>query len=308
MSFIPRRPDISYVIITFNDAGNLPKALSSAALTSRRAGLSYDIWVVDNGSSDHTAQVLEAFARVLGGRLQVISLPRNFGTTFSRNRALEQARGRLICVLDSDAELLNNALAGVGQLLERFPEVGIVAPQIIMPDGSIYPSVKLLPTLPDKLAKLPEIFLHRGSRNQDFYADFPFTRLRCVDTAISCCWFFRRRLLDRVGLLDERIFYAPEDVDWCLRAWKAGRAVVYFPYLRVLHHTQQVSRRRPLSWVALSHFKGILYYLHKHGYWFSRRSIEQRYLRPLARRLDPRLRAWEEEMLLQPLPAVAQGG
>ncbi|RJX33636.1 MAG: glycosyltransferase [Desulfarculus sp.] len=293
MNNAPRTPDISYVIITYNDAGRLPMAIFSAALNSRRAGLGYEIWVVDNGSTDHTAQVLADFGQELGGCLKIISLARNYGTTYSRNQALAQAQGRVICVLDSDAELMDDGLAGVLALLRGLPQVGILAPRIIMPDGSTYPSVKMLPTLTDKLAKLPDIFLHRGSSNRDFYPDFPFAGLRCVDTAISCCWFFRRELLELVGPLDERIFYAPEDVDWCLRTWKAGRAVVYYPHLRVLHHTRQLSRRRPLSLLALSHFKGILYYLHKHGYWFSRRRLQQRHIRPLASRLDPLLAAWE---------------
>ena len=50
-----------------------------------------------------------------------------------------------------------------------------------------------------------------------------------MQTAISCCWFMRREVIERVGPLDELIFYAPEDVDYCLRAWKSGLAVVYYP-------------------------------------------------------------------------------
>ena len=44
--------------------------------------------------------------------------------------------------MDSDAELLENGLGSVIGFLESFPEVGILAPRIIMPDGSTYNSVK----------------------------------------------------------------------------------------------------------------------------------------------------------------------
>jgi hypothetical protein len=118
-----------------------------------------------------------------------------------------------------------------------------------------------------------------------------------VQSAISCCWFFRRELFERLGPLDERIFYAPEDVDYCLRSWKKGRAVVYFPFLKVLHHTQQISHKKPLSKTALSHFKGLLYYLTKHGYWFSRKRIEQKWVVPLAQVMGPELALWQEENL-----------
>ncbi len=286
-------PDLSFVIITFNDAGRLPRCLASAALAAQASGLSYELVVVDNGSRDHTRRVLEAFGQVLGPRLRALYLGRNTGTTFSRNRAVEVAQGRLLCVLDSDAELLDPDLTPVVRLLDDFPEVGIVGPAIIMPDGSTYNSVKRLPTLGDKLLKLPGILLRRPTINHDWYPDFPFSHTRCVQTAISCCWFLRRDTWERLGPLDERIFYAPEDVDYCLRSWKAGRAVVFFPRLKVKHHTRQLTHKKPLSATSLSHLKGLIYYLHKHGYWLGRQRLVDSAIRPLARVLDLRLARWE---------------
>ncbi len=285
--------DLSYIIITYNDAGRLPRAIASATLAGVGSGLDYEIIVADNGSTDHTPAVLEAFGQVLGKRLVSLPLGRNTGTTFGRNRALEASRGRFLCVMDSDAELLATDLRPVLALLDAFPEIGILGPAIRMPDGSLYNSVKLLPTLADKLLKLPGIFLRRPTINRDWYPDFPFSGLRTVHSAISCCWLLTRAAWRRIGPLDERIFYAPEDVDYCLRAWENGLAVVYYPYLEVLHHTRQISHRNPLSATALSHLKGLLYYLGKHGYWFSRDQVAARHIAPLARSLDPRLTLWE---------------
>ena len=287
--------DISFVIITYNDGAKLSRAISSAALAAYESGLTHEIWVVDNGSMDHTKEVLTAYEEVLGGNLKTLFLGTNTGTTYSRNRALEKALGRYICVMDSDASFLDNDLNPVLNLLADLKGVGLVGPRIIMPDGSTYNSVKRLPTLWDKLAKLPQIFLHTAPHNRDWYDEFPFNDIRPVQSAISCCWFFRKDLFQLLGPLDERIFYAPEDVDYCLRSWKKGRAVVYFPFLRVLHHTQQISHKKPLSKTALSHFKGLLYYLTKHGYWFSRKGIVQKWVTPLARILGPELALWQEE-------------
>jgi GT2 family glycosyltransferase len=287
------QPDLSFVIITYNDADRLPGAVDSAAFMSTRAGLDWEVWVVDNGSNDGTVKLLGEYRQALGPRLHALHLPSNRGTTISRNLALARARGRVVCVLDSDAELLDDDLGSVLDFLERFPEVGIAAPRIIMPDGSTYNSVKQLPTLTDKLRKLPGIMGSRAVRNTDWYPDFPFPHPRPVHTAISCCWFFRRELFDLVGPLDEHIFYSPEDVDWCLRCWESGRAVVYYPYFRVKHHTRQISHKHPFSRLSLSHMRGIIYYLRKHGYWVDRGRPAGRYIDPLARSLAPRLAAWE---------------
>ena len=191
--------DISFVVISYNDASKLSRCLSSSALAAATSGLSFELIVVDNGSLDHTPQVLEAYGQVLGDALKIISLGRNTGTTYSRNRALETAGGRFICILDSDAQLLELNLIPVVSFLREFPEVGILGPRIIMPDNSTYDSAKRLPTLTDKFLKLPSLLLGLPPLNRDFYPGFPFQEIRCVQTAISCCWFMRRETVERVG-------------------------------------------------------------------------------------------------------------
>ena len=287
--------DLSFVIITYNDAAKLGRAISSAALAAKAGGLDYEILVADNGSADHTAGLLAEFGRLLGPRLVTIALDRNTGTTYPRNLAMSQSRGNFICVMDSDAEILDHGLPRVLRMLADFAEVGIAGPRIIMPDGSTYDSAKKLPTLSDKLLKIPGVLLRRPTINRDWYPDFPFTRPTPVQSVISCCWFFRRDLFSRIGPLDENIFYAPEDVDWCLRCWLAERAVVYYPGLRVLHHTKQVSHKSPFSFTARSHMKGLLYYFHKHGYWFSRKRLVDGHILPLAEKLGPALLEWESK-------------
>ena len=285
--------DLSFVIITYNDAAKLGRAISSAALASAAGDLDYEVLVADNGSVDHTTELLKEYGGLLGERLVPIDLKRNTGTTYPRNLAMAKSRGRFVCVMDSDAEILDRNLSPVLRLLADFPEVGIVGPRIIMPDGSTYDSAKKLPTLSDKLLKIPGVLLRRPTINRDWYQDFPFGHITPVHSAISCCWFFRRDLFEHIGPLDENIFYAPEDVDWCLRSWLGGRAVVYYPFLKVLHHTKQVSHKSPFSFTARSHLKGLIYYFHKHGYWLSRQRIAESFIRPLADVLAPRLLEWE---------------
>src|SRR5690606_30425379 len=87
-----------------------------------------------------------------------------------------------------------------------------------------------------------------------------------VDYAISAFWLVRRSLYAALGGLDEKIFYAPEDVDFCLRVWRSGHSVVYVPSVTVVHHTQEISRGFALNRAKLNHVKGLLYYFLKHRY------------------------------------------
>ena len=190
------------------------------------------------------------------------------GTTYSRNIGLRMAKGRIICILDSDTEFSTGALADTITCLERDDSIGIVAPKLLFPDGTVQKSVKRFPAFWHKLLKIPKIIFGIKYADADYYKDFPFHDTTSVDTAISACWFFRKTLLDTVGFLDEKIFYSPEDIDYCRRLKNFGKIIVYYPYLTIIHHTQQITHKNPFSKISWSHFLGLIYYYRKHGGWF----------------------------------------
>jgi GT2 family glycosyltransferase len=101
-----------------------------------------------------------------------------------------------------------------------------------------------------------------------------------VDYAISAFWLMRRDLIELTGPLDERIFYAPEDVDFCLRVWLKGRRVVYRPDLEVVHDAKEQSRSLRGLLFTWRDLQGLLYYFRKHGYAFSTDRLYRRIGRP----------------------------
>lgn len=213
---------------------------------------------------------VESYKKSAPDAFHLITLDGNRGTTYTRNLGLKQAQGEYLCILDSDTEMGEGSLAAVIKRLNSDTRVGLIVPRLLLPDGSVQNSVKRFPTMLNKLMKIPRIVFGLNTRNSDFYENFPFLEEREVDTAISACWFFRRAVLEKVGYLDEKIFYAPEDIDYSLRVWLAGFSILYYPAFTVLHHTQQITHKKPLSKTSLSHFGGLLYYYRKHGGWVSR--------------------------------------
>jgi GT2 family glycosyltransferase len=262
--------DISFITLTWNSDAYLRRCLDSIIAQCSSESLRFEIIVVDNGSRDGSAAAVQDYCRRAPDSVTLIALDRNRGTTYPRNLALKRARGAFICVLDSDTEFLSGSIRPLLGLLAADAALGIVAPRLELPDGTIQHSVKQFPTILAKLRKVPWILAGRAAPRADFYPSFPFDCCTLVETAISACWFFRADLPGCVGYLDEGIFYAPEDVEYSARVWAAGKQVLYYPHLSLLHHTQQISHRRPFSRLALSHMKGLIRYHRKHGGWFVR--------------------------------------
>lgn len=271
---------LSFVVLTWNSARTIGETLASIvrAMAENRVG-AFEVLLVDNGSTDATLDIVKAHEAA--ARLRVIRLPGNRGTTYPRNLALREAAGAHLCVLDSDVAIRT------WQVRESLEFIGanrcLLAPRLVYPDGTVQHSVKRFPTLTAKLLKITKILfgVERFAR-LDFYPGMPFDHARRVETAISAFWLFPREFLTTVGLLDENIFYAPEDVDYCLRVQKAGYPVWYYPALVAVHHTQQISHRNPFGKVARSHLFGLAHYFRKHGYWLRAPRFEVGAERPSA--------------------------
>ncbi|MFC2091762.1 glycosyltransferase family 2 protein [Elusimicrobiota bacterium] len=268
--------DISFIILSYNSENCIEECILSYAEAVSKDSLVAEFLIVDNGSFDNTAKLLEE--KIFSGLTSYCSgklyqMKKNHGTTVTRNLALKDAKGRVIVICDSDTVFLSGSLREGLNYLTSNESVGLIAPRLFLEDGSIQNSVKLFPTFIDKFVKLGKIFFGTKYSKSDFYKDFPWDNQRAVDTAISAFWMFPRQLLDTVGYLDEKIFYAPEDVDLCLRIWKSGKKIFYYPKINIVHKIQQISHSRPFGKIAISQFRGLIYYFRKHGYLFSRKKL-----------------------------------
>ena len=272
--------DISFIILTYNSLKYIEKCIRSYSESIAQEGLKAEFLIVDNGSTDGTTELINKkifpkFPKSCKGEL--VQLNKNMGTTYSRNIGLKKAKGNYIVICDSDTEFIKGSWEKAIAYLKQNRELGLLAPCISYTDGKVQPSVKLFPTLTDKLLKLGKIFFNLKTDKKDFYPDFPWNVVKAVDTAISAFWMFRRGLTNSVGYLDEKIFYAPEDVDFCMRIWQAAQKVIFYPELQIMHRTQQLNHKNPFTTLAFSHFKGLIYYFKKHKYFFSRKKLYKRF-------------------------------
>ena len=263
--------DISCIFLTWNSAEYVEKCISSVDNDLQKSGFTYELIIIDNGSSDGTLELLAG----LSPFVTVIPLGRNTGTTFSRNIGLRSARGEIIAVLDSDVEVTEvSTFERLVAYLKDHPKTGLVVPRLFYPSGQHQKSTDYFPTLTMKVKR----FFHLRQIEKDEASAFADRELAPseVDYAISAFWVFPRDIVDSVGVLDEKIFYSPEDVDYCLRIWFSGRPVVLEPRVTAVHHAQEISRRSLFSKSSRSHIAGLSYYFLKFRYLFSSAKLYRR--------------------------------
>lgn len=258
---------ISFVILTWNSECYIEKCLSSVLALG---DLCLEVHVVDNGSTDGTAEVLRRIDSA-DDRLRIKWLGGNRGTTVSRNMALREvsARATHVCVLDSDTVVNRIAFESMLDALSSHPEVGVVGPEMSSSSGEVQLSGRNLPSLGLKLRKAwPFGDVAQRAADEERPSSPVTDGLQDVGYLLSACWLLPVPSLQKVGLLDEAIFYAPEDVDWCLRCHEAGLRVCFCPEAHITHEYQRLSHKRLVSKTNLEHLKGLGHYFHKHGYLF----------------------------------------
>ena len=157
------------------------------------------------------------------------------------------------------------SLTGLIDALQHALNVAVIGPRLVSPSGERQGTARNFPTL---LTKLRRRWPDRLGARLAHDAVPDGERPRAVGYVIGACQALRRDALDKVGMLDEAIFYGPEDVDLCLRMWKAGWKVVWDPRFTIVHHEQRLTRRRLVSALTVRHALALAYFFRKHGYLF----------------------------------------
>ncbi len=225
----PSGPDLSIVIVNWNTRELLARCID--AIRKQGAQIDYDVWVVDNASTDGSV----AFLRAEFPWVHLLEAETNLGFARANNWAMATCRGRAVLLLNSDAFLLPGALEEMLAVIGAASSAGAVGAQLLNPDGSFQAGASPFPTLWSELLVLTT--LGRRFYGQHYPSAGPDERdtARPVDYVEGACLLVRREALETVGGLDDGYFMYAEEVDWCYRMRQAGWEVWYAPAAQVVH-------------------------------------------------------------------------
>jgi len=256
--------DISIVIVGWNAKHYLELCLESLATASPRRSM--EILVVDNASSDGSAEMIEArFPYV-----KLIKSNENLGFAKGNNVAIRQCQGRYIALVNPDVIVFPGCLDALADFLDQNPKVGNVGPRVLNPDMTMQSTCRRSPTIWNNFCSATG--LATKFKNSRLFAGehmfyFAHDRTLPVDVLVGCFSMIRRETFEEVGLLDEDLFMYGDDVDWCRRCWKAGWQVVFFPGAKAIHDRGKITAPYPVRF-AVAQQKSVLHYWSKHhSFW-----------------------------------------
>lgn len=225
-------PDVSIVIASWNAKEHLVACLRSIA--AEAGALAIETIVVDNASSDDSAAtVAREFAWAT-----LVRNTHNLGFARATNIGLAAASGRYLCLMNSDVIVRRGALGTLVRFMDARPTVGLAAPRILNPDGSLQPSCRRFPGLGNGLTyALAGHRLFPGSAwfGGEVMTYWHHDAERSVDAVSGCFCLARREAVAAIGGLDERFFFFSEDVDWCIRFHAGGWDVRFCPDAEAVH-------------------------------------------------------------------------
>lgn len=182
-----------------------------------------------------------------------IENPSPKGFAANHNQAFRRCDSGLFCVANPDIRLQADPFGHLKAAMSD-PRVGLVAPLIVNPGGTIEDSARYFPT--------PFGLLRKALGKSDGRFPIDPNRSSAVDWTAGMFMLFRSEAFAEVGGFDEGFFLYYEDVDICARLWKAGWKVILQPTVFVVHDARRTSHAdaKYMRW----HVSSMMRYFTKH--------------------------------------------
>ena len=220
-------PDMSIVLVCWNNKDYLGPCLDSLY----QGGLesSFDVVVVDNGSTDGSQDMLrQQYPDIL-----IIQNDHNVGLARASNQGIKATNGRHVLLLNNDTLVNGPSFDAMVRYMDNHPDVGAVGCKLLNEDGTVQACHNNFSSFVEEFLIATQI----GERLSPGYpANVTETRIKSVGWMSSACLLVRRAALDEVGLLDEEYFIYGDEADIQYRLRQAGWRRVYLPQSTIIHY------------------------------------------------------------------------
>ncbi|PKQ70831.1 glycosyltransferase family 2 protein [Raineya orbicola] len=228
---------LSIIIINYNTFSLTCKCIESILQYTQE--VSYEIILVDNASTECSPdKFLELFPQIT-----LIKSPENVGFAKGNNLGLQYAKGEYILLLNSDIELNENSIAICLQKMQENPQIGVISPLLVYPDGKVQHTANKFHNLTYEFIELFRLHKILGKKRLlGFY--FSHNEEIFVDWVWGAFFLIRREVIDKMPArkLPDDFFMYFEDVQWCYLIRKLGYKILFTPATRAIHYVSASSQ------------------------------------------------------------------
>ena len=231
--------DVSIIFVNYKTKDLTINAIKS--VIEKTEGIEYEIFVVDNNSQDGSIEAIEKeFPNI-----NIIKNTINAGFGAANNLGIKQAKGKYILCLNTDTLLINNAIKIMFDFMEKEENknVGVCGGYLVDEHMKPAHSAGHFPCLKEILFKvgLRDIFPNIYKKFSIALTANDTEFLQNIDLIIGADIFFRKSVLDEVGIFDENYFMYMEETDLCKRIKDAGYQVKFVENAKIQHLEQKSS-------------------------------------------------------------------
>jgi len=282
------KANITVIIVTYNAEDYIDSCVISLLM---QEFTNFNILIIDNNSTDKTKDLIREYIRV-SENITLIENQGNFGFSKACNIGIKYALGDLasdfVLLLNQDTVVQKNLLKDLFAWHER-NGTGAYCPKILMKKSrNIWWIGTKFISIGDLLKNQRlSVSYHIDKEQEDnFFFEEPLER----DAITGCALFLPRKLIEDVGLFDERFFMYGEDLDYSLRSKAKGYKLFIIPGAVVFHdvdpENEALLTGRNIKKIVRRyciHFTSSLLLLHKHFsffyclIWFSRIPVSVTY-------------------------------
>lgn len=219
--------DVSIILVNYKTKDLTINCIKS--IYEKTKDLNFEIFVVDNNSQDGSIEAIEKeFSNI-----NIIKNPVNAGFGSANNLAIKQANGKYILCLNTDTLLINNAIKIMYDFMnkEENKNVAVCGSSLYDENLNYVMSFANFPNFFNTLSTswiLKKLFpVLRNQKEPD--------NVKEVDFITGADIFFRKSILDEIGLFDEKFFMYSEEVDLCKRIKDNGYSIKIVPEAKIIH-------------------------------------------------------------------------
>ncbi len=216
-------PDLSVILVSFNDRKHLEKCLQS--LKDFLLEVDLEIVLVDNNSSDGSPDLIKnKFPEV-----KLLCASENLGFAKACNLGISASSGEFVLFLNSDTIAEVQALSVLLDEMKRNPSIGAVGPALLSEQGTYQVSF-------GKRVDFFSEFIQKGFFNLYYAKKLKSDQtVREVGWLSAACLLVRRKALEEAGCFDENYFLYFEDIDLCYKIRQEGWTLRFCPQVQISH-------------------------------------------------------------------------